>query len=95
MENVILRLAFADTVFHKRAMLLIICAKYTESLLDIPSYPESTIGPPWLGPEKIFQHKSSQKAGKCYFKIGFCVISTVVQAVCSLQLFKNYLILTV
>ena len=44
--NAILRLVFANTVFHKTAMLQLFYAEYTESVLDIPSYPESTLGPP-------------------------------------------------
>ena len=42
----ILRLVFANTVFHKRRMLQIFYAEYTEIVLDILSYPESTMGPP-------------------------------------------------
>ena len=30
------------------------------------------MGPSWLSLEKSFQNKGSQKAGKCYFEIGFC-----------------------
>jgi len=47
--------------------------------------------------------KSSQMAGKGYFDIGFSkyskeflylyVLSTTVEALCSLQIFKDYLIL--
>ena len=60
-------------------MLLIFYAEYTESLLDILSYTESTMSPQsWLGSEKIFQNEDSQEAGKCYAKIGSCVLSTVV-----------------
>ena len=44
--NAILRLVFANTVFHKTAMLQLFYAEYTESVLDTPSYPESTLGPP-------------------------------------------------
>ena len=49
LENAILRLVFVNTAFHKRAMLQIFYAEYAESMLDILSYQESTIGPPWLG----------------------------------------------
>ena len=35
---------FANTVFHKRIMLLIFYVEYTESVLDILSYLESTMG---------------------------------------------------
>ena len=43
---------FANTAFHKRAILLTFYTEYAESVLDFLSYPEPTIGPPWLGPEK-------------------------------------------
>ena len=56
LENAILRSAFANTISHKRAMLKIFYAEYTRSVLDIPSHPESTMDPPWLGQEKNFQH---------------------------------------
>ena len=39
------------------------------------SYPESTMGLLWLGPEKNFQAQGSWKAGKRYFKDGFCKYS--------------------
>ena len=35
LKNAILRLAFANVVFHKRAMLQIIYAEYAESVFDI------------------------------------------------------------
>ena len=80
-------------------MFLIFCTECTESLLDILPYPESTIGPPWLGLEKIFKKEHPQKAGKRYFVIDLCihsecflqlyVLSTAFQALCSLQFFKN------
>ena len=53
------------------------------------------MGPVWLGPEKNFQYEGTQKAGKCYFKVGSCicrkcflllyVLSTVVQELCILK----------
>ena len=49
-------LAFANTVFHKRAMLLIFYAEYTESMLEILSHSECITGPPRLGLEKNFQN---------------------------------------
>ena len=49
-----LRLAFTNTVFDRRAMLLRFYAEHTGSVLDILSYPERTMRPPWLGPEKVF-----------------------------------------
>ena len=63
---------FSNTVFHKKAMLLIIYTEYAESVLYILSYPESTIGAPWSGPEKSFQNGDSQKPRKHYFQIAFC-----------------------
>ena len=49
-------------------MSLIFYAEYTESVLDILSDPESSMGAPWLGPEKNFQNGGSHMAGKQYFK---------------------------
>ena len=43
-----------------------------ESVFNIPPFPESTMESLWLGPEKNFQNRGSQNAGKCYFEIGFC-----------------------
>ena len=43
-----LRFGFANTVFHKSAKLQIFYAEYTASILDILSYPESTMGPSWF-----------------------------------------------
>ena len=40
------QICFANTVFHKRAMLQLFCAESTENTLDILSYLESTMGPP-------------------------------------------------
>ena len=57
---------------HNRTTLLIFLVEFTESMLDILLYPKSTMGPPRLGPEKIFQNKGSQKAQKRYFQMGFC-----------------------
>ena len=58
-----------------RTMLQIFYAEYTESVLDILSYPESTVGPPWLGQEKHLQNAGSQKPGTRYVMIGFCKCS--------------------
>ena len=41
-------------------------------MLDIPLYIESTLGPPWLGPEESFQNGSYQTAGKRYFDFDSC-----------------------
>ena len=54
----LLRLVFANIAFHKSAMLQPLYTECTESVLDIPSHPASTIGPPWLGLEKIFLRKT-------------------------------------
>ena len=43
LKNTIFIFDFTNTVFHKRAMLLIFCTEYTESVLDILFYPESTM----------------------------------------------------
>ena len=46
LKKAILRLAFANTVFHKRTILLISFAEFTESALGILSYPGFTmVGP--------------------------------------------------
>ena len=42
--------------------MLIALAEFTESLLDIRSYLESTIRPTMVGPEKSFQTKGSYSA---------------------------------
>ena len=68
-ENAILRLLFASTVFHKRVILVIIYAEYTESLLGIRSHLESTLDPPWLGTEKSFRNESSQRAGNAILRL--------------------------
>ena len=52
LENAILKLGFANTVFHKRAILLIFEARFTEGVLDTLSYLESTIGPTMVGPRE-------------------------------------------
>ena len=52
-------------------MLLIFYAEYTESALDIPSYPESSIRPPRLGPEKIFQNGGSHMARNGILRLVF------------------------
>ena len=41
-------------------------------LVDILSYPESTIRPTMVVPEKNFQNGGSRIARKRYFEIGFC-----------------------
>ena len=52
-----------------RANLLIFSTESIESMLDILSFPESTMGPVWLGPEKNCENDGSQMAGKRYFAI--------------------------
>ena len=69
LENVILRFDSAISVFYKRVMLLIFYAEYIESVLDFVSYLESTMGPPWLGPEKSFKNQGSQTAGKRFLRL--------------------------
>ena len=89
--NIVLRLVFVNTVFYKRAILLIFYPEFIESVLGILSYPESTKGPMMVGfEEKIFKTKDFEMAGKRYFDIGFCkyskyflyVVLTVVQSLC-------------
>ena len=75
LENVILRRNFANTAIQKRAMLQIFYAEYTENVLNILLYPESSMGRPWLGQENNFQNVSSQKPGKRHFMLGFCKCS--------------------
>ena len=48
-ENAILRLVFANAIFHKRAILLIFQTEFTECVLEILSYPPSTIRPTMVG----------------------------------------------
>ena len=35
-------------------------------------HPVSIVGPTIVGPGKIFQNRSCQKAGKCCFEVGSC-----------------------
>ena len=53
-----LRLGFANIAFHKSAMLQPLYTECTESVLDIPSHPASTIDPLWLESEKTFLRKA-------------------------------------
>ena len=54
LENVILGLAFGNTVFYSCTILLIFEAEFIESVLDKLSYSESTIRPTMVGPEEKF-----------------------------------------
>ena len=54
MENTILGLVFANTVFYRGTILLIYEAEFTGSVLDKLSYPESTIRPSLVGAEEKF-----------------------------------------
>ena len=58
-----LRFAFANTVLHKRATLLVFYAEYTKKCHRNFLYPGVTKGQPWLDQEK-----------KYYFKTGFLQI---------------------
>ena len=49
-----MRLAFANTVSHKRAVSLSSELEFTESLLGILSYPKCTIAPTMVGFEENF-----------------------------------------
>ena len=44
-----MRLIFANTISHKRAVLFSFALEFTESLLDILSYPKCMIGPTMVG----------------------------------------------
>ena len=57
---------------NNRAILPTPYAEFTESMLDIILYPESTMGPTWLGLNKVFKIKALRKAKKRHFQSGFC-----------------------
>ena len=50
LEDAILGLVFANTVFYKSTILLIFEAEFTEGVLDKLSYPESIMRPTLVGP---------------------------------------------
>ena len=77
LENAILRLVFANTVFHKRALLVIIHAEYKESLLNILSHLESTLGPSWLSPEKNFQNKVLRRMENAMLRLVFAFFQLI------------------
>ena len=54
LKNGNLKLVFASAASHKSAMFLISEAEFTESVLNILLYPESTLGPTIVGPEEKF-----------------------------------------
>ena len=60
-------------------------AEFTESMPDILLYPESG-----MGLKKYFQNQGSQKAGKCYFLIGFCKYSKCFLQLYALQLMYKH-----
>ena len=66
-EKAILRFVFANTILHKRAILLVFYAGFTESVIETLPYLESTMGAPRLGPEKHFQNQGSPMAEKRHF----------------------------
>ena len=55
-------------------MPLIFYAEYTESVVDILSYPQPTMGPPWLGPEKIFKIKFLRRLDSAILRLVFANI---------------------
>ena len=69
LENAILGLVFANTVFYKSTILLILEAEVTEKTSSRIQSP--LLGPHWLGPKKNFHNKSSQVVGKCCLEIVF------------------------
>ena len=52
LRNGILKVVFASAVFHKSDISLIFETEFTESVLSILSYPESTLGYTMVGPEE-------------------------------------------
>ena len=62
-QNTTLRLILTNTEFCKRTMYATnMLRKIYKRVLDIISYPESTMGPPWLGLGKNFQNEGSQES---------------------------------
>ena len=57
---------------NNRAILLIFYVELSENMLGIILYTEFTMGPPWLGPEKIVLTKRSQNAQMHNFRF-ICV----------------------
>ena len=51
LDNAMLNMVFTNN----RATLLLFQAEFTESMLDTLLYPQSIMGPPWLGLEKFFK----------------------------------------
>ena len=51
LDNAMLNVVFTNN----RAILLLFQAEFTESMLNTLLYPQSTMGPPWLGLEKFFK----------------------------------------
>ena len=82
-----LRFAFANTVLHKRATLLVFYAEYTKSVIEIFLYPGVTKGPPWLDQEKSFKLKVLRRLENTIVRLVFCryVHAAVVEALHSLQ----------
>ena len=54
LKNDILKLVFAIEVFDKGAVFQIYEAEFTEGVLNILLFPESTLGPTMVGPEETF-----------------------------------------
>ena len=78
-----MRLIFANTISHKRAVLFSFALEFTESLLDILFYPKCMIGPIRLGLREKFQNKGSQMAGKRFLEINVCKYSVRGESFCS------------
>ena len=65
-------LIFTNKISHKRVFLFSFALEFTESLLDILSYPKCMIGPTMVGRQERFQNKGSQMAGKRYLERKVC-----------------------
>ena len=69
LENAILNVILANN----RAILLIFYAEFRESVLDIHSYPESTIRPTMVGPEKHFRIGGSHMVENTVLRLAFAI----------------------
>ena len=50
-------------------------------MLDILSYPDYTLGPPWLHLERNFENGASRTARKRYFDIDLCTYSILQESI--------------
>ena len=71
LENAILRLVFANTVLHKRAMLLIVYLERTGCVLSIILYPELVWTHHGWARRKLLKTKVLRRLENTLFKIDF------------------------